>query len=205
VEPDPKAFEAIIATLGRLDEFFRKFSFESEEETEEEDVYEQITTEIITPLEYTQKIARFKELCASAENIAKREVAGEALSLDDYASIKEIAGAFRPELLLPGGAEVSDRDQLRMAIVADVATDSLSGLALQVATGTPRKIYVYVNDKWGGSRVTRGYVYSYYEFARSLQDGRLTDEEWRTIVYDEARGDELKKLHPAWYGELDAK
>ncbi|GHV36846.1 hypothetical protein FACS1894187_12210 [Synergistales bacterium] len=209
VEPDPKAFEAIIATLDRLDEFFRKFSFESEEEIEEEeeDVYEKITTEIITPLEYTQKIARFKELCASAENIAQREVAGEALSLDDYTSIKEIASAFSSALLLPGGwgIEWDEWEQLRMAIVADVATDFLSGLALQVATGTPREIYVYVNDKWGGSRVTRGYVYSYYEFARSLKDGRLTDEEWRTIVYDEEREDELKKLHPAWYGELDAK
>jgi hypothetical protein len=206
VEPDPEAFEAIIATLDRLDEFFGKFSFESEGETGGGDnEYGQITAEISAPLEYTQKIARFRELCALAGNIAKREAAGEALTTDDYASIKEIAGAFRPQILLPGGIEVYDWEQLRMAVVADAATDFFSGEALHVATGTPRKIYVYVNDKWGGSRVTRGYVYSYYEFARPLEDGRLTDEEWRAEVYDHTKQDELKKLHPAWYGELEAK
>ncbi|GHT00707.1 hypothetical protein AGMMS50276_27180 [Synergistales bacterium] len=190
VEPDPQAFGVIIAALDRLSEFIEKFSMEADSEPE-----------------YIGKIQQFRELCATAKTIAEKQVAEAPLTLEDYESIKTIARSFGAQLLLPGGWEIEwDKwEELRMALVADAATDFVAGRALYVAIGTPRKIYVYVNDKMGGPRIARGYVYSYYEFARSLEEGRLTDEEWRTIVYDEARDDELKKLHPAWYGELDAK
>ena len=37
------------------------------------------------------------------------------------------------------------------------------------------------------------------ELSRPLSDGRMTDEEWRSIVYDPKKADELKKFLPAWY------
>ena len=89
-----------------------------------------------------------------------------------------------------------------MALVTDVATDALMGRVLHVATGTPRRLYVFVNDKWGGPRVTIGYTYSSYEFISSLSEGRVTDEEWRELVYDRARQDELEKLTPSWSKDL---
>ena len=54
---------------------------------------------------------------------------------------------------------------------------------------------------FGGARVTKGYVFSYYEFERPMSD-RMTDEEWRAIVYDPDRADELEKYRPGWYGEF---
>jgi hypothetical protein len=50
--------------------------------------------------------------------------------------------------------------------------------------------------------VTRGFIFSYYEFPRSLGDGRMTDEEWKALVYNDGRSGELKQYHPAWYEEL---
>jgi hypothetical protein len=90
-----------------------------------------------------------------------------------------------------------------MALIADVATNGWDKTALEAATGTPRKIYIFVNDKSGGARIARGFVYSYYEFERPLSEGRMTDEEWKKIVYDESRAKELEKFRPAWYGELE--
>jgi hypothetical protein len=59
-----------------------------------------------------------------------------------------------------------------------------------------------VNDASGGARITRGFIFSYYEFERPLSDGRLTDEEWKKIVYDDSRAKELEQYRPAWYQKL---
>ncbi|MCL1941415.1 MAG: DUF3160 domain-containing protein, partial [Synergistaceae bacterium] len=87
-------------------------------------------------------------------------------------------------------------------LVSDVATDAFGERVLHVSTGTPRRLYVFVNDKWGGPRVTIGYTYSFYEFPRSMSDGRMTDDEWKKLVYDNARQSELEKLAPQWSKEL---
>jgi hypothetical protein len=206
IEPDPQVFDAMAVMLGRLSGFFEKFPLENEEEDGESD-FERLTIEVSTPNEYGEKLAKFKEICIMARDIAAKQVAGEFLTVEDYENIKAIARSFTVGLLMPGGIEVDSEgaDQLKMALVADVATDFLGNAALEVATGTPRKIFVLVNDRSGGVRLARGYVYSYYEFARDLGDGRLTDGEWKKIVYDGSRQDELQKMHPSWYGELETK
>jgi hypothetical protein len=212
VEPDPQAFGGIIAALDRLSEFIVKFSMDAGagEKSDDEEGFLAIQNEEGEPLsgsEYVAKIKRFRELCALAKATAEKQVAEKPLTPEDYENIKKIARSFGPQLLLPGGWEIEwDKwEELRMALVADVATDFNAGRVLQVATGTPRKIFVYVNDKMGGSRITRGYVFSYYEFAGDLSEGRMTDEKWREIVYDKDRSEALRKLHPAWYSEFEAK
>ena len=89
------------------------------------------------------------------------------------------------------------RDRLRMALVADVATDYFAGRALHVATGTPRHINVFVDDPWGGPRVTRGAVFSFYSFARPLASGRMDDAAWKKLVYGKDQK-ALDALRPAW-------
>ncbi|MDR1579396.1 MAG: DUF3160 domain-containing protein [Synergistaceae bacterium] len=134
------------------------------------------------------------------------EVSGIELTREDYEEIKTLARSFRGNILLPGTGEFygdNVYEQLKMALIADAATNGWDKTALEAATGTPRKIYVFVNDKSGGARLARGYVYSYYEFERPLSDGRMTDDEWKKIVYDEARAEELEGLRPAWYRELE--
>lgn len=65
------------------------------------------------------------------------------------------------------------------AIIADVATDP-NGEVLEVGTGEVQSIYVIVPVD-GMLKVTRGGVYSYYEF-RWPMDDRLTDKKWRAMM-----------------------
>ncbi|MDL2263786.1 DUF3160 domain-containing protein [Synergistaceae bacterium OttesenSCG-928-I11] len=185
VEPDPQTFAALADMTNRILQCLDPI-------LEEWDEIER----------HREKFERFGALCASAERIAGMEVRDEPMTLSDYDEIKYIARAFTDDLLMLYGNYYEDPEKLRMALVSDVATDFVSELALHVASGTPRQLLVFVNDRSGGPRVARGYVYSYYEFARPLSEGRMTDQEWREIAYDPARTEELSKLHPAWYGNL---
>ena len=46
-----------------------------------------------------------------------------------------------------------------MALIADVATDAVSGRVLEVGTGVPQRMVVVCKDAYGGTRLTVGYVY----------------------------------------------
>ena len=66
-----------------------------------------------------------------------------------------------------------------VATVADVHTSF--GSALEEAVGYAYRIYVVVPDPRGGLQVTKGGVFSYYEFTHPSDD-RLTDEKWREML-----------------------
>ena len=192
VEPSPRTFDAITVALSYLLEIVEKFGLGSGAEGESE-FGNSIQARIEALLSHTETF----------RDIAEKEVNGEPLSRDDYLAISLITSYLNANLLLDSGyVEEKDLDQLKMALVTDVATDGFMGRVLHVATGTPRRLYVFVNDKWGGARVTIGYTYSFYEFPRSLSDGRMTDEEWKGLVYDKARQEELEKLAPIWSESL---
>ncbi|MCJ7620441.1 MAG: DUF3160 domain-containing protein, partial [Anaerolineae bacterium] len=65
------------------------------------------------------------------------------------------------------------------AVVADVATDP-TGLVLEEGVGRIQEIYV-VAEIGGRLVVTKGGVFSYYEFPWPMDD-RLTDEAWREML-----------------------
>jgi hypothetical protein len=215
VEPDPKVFGALLTAVRELKGFIEKYDMEPsddeyytappEETAEKEEEYE--TEEEYDyydpPVTYRKKLDAFAEMLETVRDIAKKEVDGAEITPDDYEAIKRIARDFRGNIFLPGTGEFATEEELKMALIADVATNYFDGSALYAATGTPRKIYVFVNDKSGGARLARGYVYSYYEFERPLAGGRMTDEEWKELVYDEERAEELEKYRPAWHGELE--
>ncbi|MDL2263979.1 DUF3160 domain-containing protein [Synergistaceae bacterium OttesenSCG-928-I11] len=188
VEPDPQFFEAMLRATGRLRTFIEEFGVEDNDADDE--------------TKYSDRLERFSELLESIRDIAQKEVDNETLSPAEYASIKEIARAFDAFLLLPGdGFPMDDGELRKMACVADVATNGWDGTVLEAASGAPRAIYVYVNDKSGGARVTKGYVFSYYEFERPMSE-RMTDEEWKAIVYAPDRADELERLRPGWHDKF---
>lgn len=56
------------------------------------------------------------------------------------------------------------------------------GPVLEIGTGRFDSLYVLLPDDDGRFQVARGGVYSYYEFWRDADQGRLTDEEWREIL-----------------------
>ncbi|MFZ5517623.1 MAG: DUF3160 domain-containing protein [Candidatus Zhuqueibacterota bacterium] len=77
-----------------------------------------------------------------------------------------------------------NRDVDDMAVVADVHTDSNSEQCLEEGVGYPLEIYVIVNEG-GDIRLTRGAIFSYYEFTQPIAD-RLTDEKWRQMLVSDA-------------------
>ncbi|MCL2010916.1 MAG: DUF3160 domain-containing protein, partial [Synergistaceae bacterium] len=187
VEPDPQTFGVLGQMASRLLDFIRRFGY-----GDEDDYYG-----------YPRKLKTFLDLCATAEDIARREAEGERIGPEDYGNIKSMTREWNAALLMPDGMELLDPDDPlanTMALIADVATDFFAGRALYAATGAPRELLVYVNDKSGGSRIARGWVYSYYEFARPLAEGRMNDAEWKKMVYDP--GLDLRPLHPEWYSEI---
>ncbi|MDR2387931.1 MAG: DUF3160 domain-containing protein [Deltaproteobacteria bacterium] len=191
VEPDPQVFFSLIVSVDKLLALFKNYSLEA--------------SDVKT---FTDKLNTFKGLCEKALRIAQREVNEEKLSSEDYATIKELAKSFNTSLLLDQWGEADPNDvnswrKLSMAIIADLHTDFDAQKILYAATGTPRKIYVFVNDRSGGPRLTLGYMFSYYEYSYPLDVPRLTDETWRDVVYDPSKASLLENIKPFWYSQLD--
>jgi hypothetical protein len=116
---------------------------------------------------------------------AESELAGRALSDDDYWHIQYFGGVLEQLTLAAADAEdPSDRDlaDQKAALIADVATglDATGNLvALEEAIGAPTEIFVVLPDNpW---RISVGAVYTYYEFPVPVPD-RMTDEQWQAKV-----------------------
>ncbi len=190
VEPDPQFFAAMSDAVGSLRTFIQDYGVEdldAEGETS-----------------YTERLDVFSDKLTKMRDIARKEVDKETLSSEEYEEIKETAQSFNTWLLLPGEHfenPMDDGERRKMACMADVHTDGFDGEVLETAVGVPRAIYVFANDQSGGARVTKGYVFSYYEFAQPMTK-RMTDEDWRAIVYDPARADELEGFRPSWHEEF---
>src|SRR5215469_10480691 len=179
VEPNPALFEQLVRSIDEMISELKRADFITEE--------------------YLDKFTLFRELAHRAETIAQKEVAGELINRDDFAWISKINYSFDSTLLLPRDAnEIRDPSFLQMALVADVATDAVQGRVLEEGIGTPQKIIVVVKDASGGTRLTVGFVYSWFEFA---SDKRWSDSEWKKPIYS---GDEKARRQqgitpPSWY------
>lgn len=179
VEPNPVFFHQLTASLDQMLASLKSLNFITDE--------------------YMDKFTRFRDLAHQAEEIAQKEVSGQPISPKEYEWIRDLHQNFDSTLLLPRGAdEIKDRSLLQMALVADVATDAVSGRVLEEGIGTPQRIIVVVKDAFGGTRLTVGYVYSWFEFASNR---RWSDSEWKKIIYD---GDEKTReqqgvVPPSWY------
>jgi hypothetical protein len=130
-------------------------------------------------------LARLEDLLTFLLDVSQRELAGQALTLDDYERIKLYGGELEAITLAAADPEEGegmpffDADD-QAALVADVATDP-NGQVLEEAVGRVFEIYVVVPDGNGGNHIAKGGVYSYYEFPWPMSD-RLTDESWRAIL-----------------------
>lgn len=112
--------------------------------------------------------------------IAISELGNENISDDDFERLRTIAHKFE-NIMAALPDESQTEDLARSALIADVHTDAAGGNILYEATGIPNHIYVAVEDK-NGTRLTKGLVFSYYEFKGPLGT-RLKDEDWRGWVY----------------------
>ena len=139
----------------------------------------------------------------------KKELKNEKLTDAEYELIRSYGGQLehfwmevnREAMAKENTPTANYLDENPAALVTDVATDP-NGEVLQVGTGYIQEIYVIVPVD-GMLKLTRGGVFSYYEFPWPMDD-RLTDKKWRTmmgIVFDQANpplAEDKKPTQPAW-------
>lgn len=132
----------------------------------------------LLPEEFDTKFSELEDLLSTLISISEKEIAGEALSDDDYDHIWNIGGTLGSLLYFSEEVEeVTTEADASVAIIADVHTDVNSQMVLEEGVGYPLTMYV-VLEKDGTSYIAKGPVFSYYEFKHPLDD-RLTDEKWQ--------------------------
>ncbi|RMF32530.1 MAG: DUF3160 domain-containing protein [Chloroflexi bacterium] len=137
-----------------------------------------------------EKLERMEALLLSLKTMAEKELRGEALSAEEYATLRRIGSTleslttFSPVIQ----EQVESEADERMAIVADVHTDTNSGQVLEEGVGDAFTLYVLVPVE-GQVWLMTGATFSYYEFKQPIAD-RLTDEAWQAM--------DPKPDRPAW-------
>jgi hypothetical protein len=131
--------------------------------------------------ELSGKIKDLEDLLLTLKTISEKELANQPLTEEEYDVIRFIGGrlegitTFSEELT---GEIASEADE-KMAIVADVHTDTNTGQVLEEGAGDAFTIYAVVPVD-GQTVVTKGGVFSYYEFTQPMSE-RLTDEAWQAM------------------------
>ncbi len=152
---------------------------------------------------------RFSEIVSFLENITRKELGNEARTVQEYEQIRRF-GSLLDNLTLDifrsqTGVDVRSWHEMsgpdvRVPVIADVHTASINGntRVLEEGVGPAREIYVAVEID-GKLKLTRGAVFSYYEFTWPASD-RLTDEKWQGMLD--------KKSQPAppdWTKDIETK
>ena len=122
-----------------------------------------------------QRLLSLHSLLLDLRNISVKELTSTPLNEAEISTIKYIGHTLRR---LERGEE---QDVDRAAIVTDVHTDPNTDSVLQEATGDPMVIIVAVSNSEGLVYLTRGAMFSYYEFIHPMSD-RLTDSAWWEII-----------------------
>jgi hypothetical protein len=149
-----------------------------------------------------EKFTEFNDALVFFKDIAEKELSNAPISDDDYEKLRTYVKFNFPRMLWAlSGDTMTERDA-RVGVVADIYTDAKTQQILYEAIGNPSIMYVAVSDK-GGTRLTRGVVYSYYEFSQPIEK-RLSDDDWQGYIYD---GKPLSgSPQPAgWTSQLTAK
>jgi len=127
-----------------------------------------------------EKLQKLHDFLLDLQTISIKELEGTTLSNEEYKLIQDSGGILGDIVAMPTGVEyVSDADD-DMAVIADVHTDPNEGEVLEEGVGMPMVILVAVQIE-GQVVLTRGAVFSYYEFTWPM-DNRLTDESWQDMI-----------------------
>ncbi|MBN1180573.1 MAG: DUF3160 domain-containing protein [Anaerolineae bacterium] len=131
--------------------------------------------------EMARKLQQMEELLLALKTMSEQELRGEALTESDYAIIRAVGSTLEDLTTFSTETEeeiTSEADD-RMALIADVHTDTNTEQVLEEGVGDAFPIYVVVLID-GEQVVTVGGVFSYYEFKHPMSD-RLTDEDWQAM------------------------
>lgn len=133
--------------------------------------------------ELESKFESFEEILTDLKRISEKELQNQKLTKDEYETIRKIGGTLEYLTLSvmtgnPDTWELVNETDKDMALVADVHTGG--NQVLTEAVGRANEILVIVPVE-GKLVLTRGAVFSYYEFLHPAAD-RLTDENWQKLV-----------------------
>jgi len=139
----------------------------------------------ILPERAVGKFKRFSELLAFLEKVSVKELAGQPLTRQEYVQIK-IFGTLLENLTISVMVDkrninwyyIASEVDKSIAVIADVATSQ--NRVLEEGVGPAFEIFVVVEID-GYLKLTRGAVFSYYEFTHPADD-RLTDEKWQKML-----------------------
>jgi hypothetical protein len=130
------------------------------------------------------KLEDLRQLLLKLKDMSEKELAGKALSDDEYDYINYFGGQLESLLTFPpevASTIESDTDK-SMAVVADVHTDVNTGQVLEEGVGNPYHLFALVPVE-GNMTLCRGVAFTYYEFKWPMSD-RLTDEAWQAKLKD---------------------
>ncbi|MBK9125969.1 MAG: DUF3160 domain-containing protein [Chloroflexi bacterium] len=112
-------------------------------------------------------------------DLAVRELRGEPLTEDEYYDLQEFFAQRLSAIRIILQEAIPDPPE-RMALIADIASNPSAGTVLYTAVGNVDTLWVVTNSPLG-LQLTRGFVYSSYQFTGDIQS-RLTDDDWRARV-----------------------
>lgn len=150
---------------------------------------------------FINKFQDYRELIDQVIIIAESEAQDNTVTDEQNEFIYQIPSRLA-KIVMPPDGNVISQDELKMAIIADVHTDTENSTVLEVGTGIPYRIYLALNDGNGGKRIATGYMFSYYEFERPAAQ-RLNDEQWKDMVYN--KKDAVDSFTPPWAKQLLSK
>jgi len=138
--------------------------------------------------EIESKLEQFEDLLTFLINCSVKELNNEPLSAEENYQLLTYGGLL--EYLTASFAgdgmrwfEITSETDKNMALISDIHTvapnEFSGGGYLEVGVGPAHEIYVVVPIE-GELYLTRGAVFSYYEFVNS--EKRLTDEEWQKMI-----------------------
>src|SRR3972149_6254870 len=134
-------------------------------------------------------------LARSLHTMAEKELRGEPLTEDEYATIRFYGGQLETLTMAAADSDTQEpyaprfmEEEPQAAVIADVATNPAPpASALEEAVGRVNPIYavvpIFEADGTTYLEVAKGGVFSYYEFPWPIDD-RLTDEKWRGMLDD---------------------
>ena len=137
----------------------------------------------VMPEEQKWKADQMVESFTFFKTLAEKELQNTVISDEDFEKLR-LGVVGLNNIITPPSTSLSyiKAREARAGLIADVHTAINEGKILYEATGIPSIIYVAVKDA-NGTRLTRGVVYSYFEFTRPFGE-RLSDSDWQAVIYE---------------------
>jgi hypothetical protein len=145
------------------------------------------------------RLQDFRNIVSFYQGIAQRELNGQPITEDEYEQLRNTNLSFMAD---PFGGETDiDPNTGKVALVADIHTDTVDSQILYEGTGKPYLMLAFVNNE-NSPRLVVGLAFNHYEFTGPLGGQRMTDEDWKKKVYDNPSSLPPKNF---WYQSLMIK